>query len=81
MIKKLFVSFIRLAILQIFRQAVMRLFFVNNKLVIRLILKINSLIGEIKICTAEFYRHGGNLRNEVLLVKKNLRKGKDNGFA
>ena len=40
MIKKLFVSFIRLAILQIFWQAVMRLFFVNNKLVIRLILKI-----------------------------------------
>lgn len=40
MIEKLFVSFIRLAILQIFWQAVMRLFFVNNKLVIRLILKI-----------------------------------------
>lgn len=40
MIKKLFVSFIRLAILQIFRQAGARLFFVNNKYAIRLILKI-----------------------------------------
>ncbi len=40
MIKKLFVSFIRLAILQILWQAIMRLFFVNNKLVICLILKI-----------------------------------------
>ena len=40
MIKNLFVSFIRLAILQIFRQVGARLFFVNNKYAIRLILKI-----------------------------------------